>query len=284
MTRPIIKFITKVSILSLIILVIINLTSCITQTWEETETSTGINQENKENFVKVENKIMASAWVAITTNIWYKLNNDLKMSASIFNEVLSIEEIYGNEKRAMNNLISQNMLYTREYLNILKTDIKWELDKSRNRTSFLNTFISWLEIRYKNASTNKENLIAQRDIFESSLINSQSSIDNLKVKISSDFSKSDYEQTMKNIEDYLSLRKSYTYSRTYIIYINQFIKQYDFLNAYNKLLLDTLINNKDALIKDSYVVLPDSWSELVDKLNLLYTEEDFKSLNEENNK
>ncbi|MBT3726873.1 hypothetical protein HOG21_04145 [bacterium] len=63
---------------------------------------------------------------------------------------------------------------------------------------------------------------------------------------------------MDNIEKYLELKKEYYYSKTYIIYINHFLERYNFLNNYNKRLLDTLINNKDALIKNTYIVLPDS--------------------------
>jgi hypothetical protein len=40
--------------------------------------------------------------------------------------------------------------------------------------------------------------------------------------------------------------------------------------------LDTLINNKDALIKDAYVVIPDSWTQLLKKFDLIYDEKTLK--------
>jgi hypothetical protein len=85
-----------------------------------------------------------------------------------------------------------------------------------------------------------------------------SKIEILKKKIEKDFSDNNSKESLKNIDSYLELKKEYYYARTYIVYINHFLSEYNYLNKYNKLLLDTLINNKDALIKDAYVVIPDS--------------------------
>jgi hypothetical protein len=80
----------------------------------------------------------------------------------------------------------------------------------------------------------------------------------LKTKIGSDFSKFDSASTIENINNYIVLKNDYIYARTYLIFVNKFLNQYTFLNEYNKVLLDTLINNKDILSKNSFIVLPDS--------------------------
>jgi len=85
-----------------------------------------------------------------------------------------------------------------------------------------------------------------------------SSVATLKTKIGSDFSKFDSASTIENINNYIVLKNDYIYARTYVIFINKFLSQYTFLNEYNKVLLDTLINNKDILTKNSFVVIPDS--------------------------
>jgi len=85
-----------------------------------------------------------------------------------------------------------------------------------------------------------------------------SQIEVLKGKIGTDFSSNDSEASVQNIEKYLEIKREYDYARIYAVYINQFIVQYDFLNNYNKNLLDVLINNKEALIKDVFVVIPDN--------------------------
>jgi replicative DNA helicase len=64
--------------------------------------------------------------------------------------------------------------------------------------------------------------------------------------------------TLTNIDDYLKAIEESNYSRTYIVFVNKFINSYNTLNNYNKILLDTLINNKEILIKNTQVVLPDS--------------------------
>jgi hypothetical protein len=38
-----------------------------------------------------------------------------------------------------------------------------------------------------------------------------------------------------------------------------------------------LINNKTALIKDAYVVIPDTWVEFLRDFNLLYNESEYKA-------
>lgn len=101
-------------------------------------------------------------------------------------------------------------------------------------------------------------------------------IEELKKKIDIDFSSNNSAGTLENINKYLELKKEFYYSRTYIVYINHFINEYNILNNYNKILLDTLINNKEALIKDAFVVIPDSGAELLKSFNLLYSEDELK--------
>ena len=98
----------------------------------------------------------------------------------------------------------------------------------------------------------------------------------MKSKIDRDFSWFDTKNTVLNIDSYLKLKKEVNYTRIYIVFINQFINQFTYLNSYNKILLDTLINNKEAIIKDAYIVIPDSGTQLLQNLNLIYSEAKFK--------
>lgn len=61
------------------------------------------------------------------------------------------------------------------------------------------------------------------------------------------------------------------------MFVNKFITTYSILNDYNKKLLDTLINNREALIKNVTIVLPDTGNELMGKLKLLQSEADYKA-------
>lgn len=61
------------------------------------------------------------------------------------------------------------------------------------------------------------------------------------------------------------------------MFLGKFIATYQTMNTYNKTLLDTLINNREALIKNVTVVLPDSGSNLMKPLNLIKTEAEWKA-------
>ena len=45
----------------------------------------------------------------------------------------------------------------------------------------------------------------------------------------------------------------------------------------NKKLLDTLINNKDIIVKWTKVVIPSTWIEALRKLDLIVDEKDYKA-------
>jgi hypothetical protein len=79
------------------------------------------------------------------------------------------------------------------------------------------------------------------------------------------------------MNNYYDLKYKQIILKTNIIFINEFLKRYSYLNNYNKLLLDTLINNKDIISKNSYLVIPDSWNRLLRKFNLIYSESEYKN-------
>ncbi|MDF1682966.1 MAG: hypothetical protein P1U46_04625 [Patescibacteria group bacterium] len=101
-------------------------------------------------------------------------------------------------------------------------------------------------------------------------------IENIKSQMSSDFENDDAISSKENIVSYLEEKNNYFYARSYVVYINQFLAEYTIMNNYNKKILDTLINNKDAIIKNSFVVLPDTGIEMLKELELIYDEKTFK--------
>ena len=143
--------------------------------------------------------------------------------------------------------------------------------------STLESFVAQLELKYKDSNLNLGELAIQLQNLQNDLTATQEKINALKTKIDVDFKAFDSTSTNENIKDYFDLKNEYTYDRTYMIFINQFVKQYTFLNWYNKKLLDTLINNKAALSTNSYVVIPDSGGDLLKSLNLLYDEASYKA-------
>lgn len=235
---------------------------------------------NIEKFTSQNIDIVWSVWVAISTNIWTRYKQINETPVAIYKDVVDIWYILWNTQIAKDKIISINMIMLNEYFNILKTDIRSFLWSSNDREFALNSFIAQLEYRYKVWIQNSQTLTQQRAELLNSYNSSNNDIQNLKNKISSDFWSFNNDQTIKNIDGYLKIRQENLNARTYIVFINKFLNYYAILNDYNKKVLDTLINNKEIIIKNSQVVIPDTGWELLKQLKLIYTEEEWKAWNQ----
>ena len=272
MSKQFNNFLLKIFVLSTLIVLIFNI-------WDNLINANSVTEKNIDNisnFKKINNKSIWKIWVAISTNIWIKFKKRNETPATIYRDIFSVSEIITDQNKANKEILWSNMESIEEYRNILKTNIKQLLDSNYDKPRFLNAFIDQLEFRYIVWSQNIKKLDEQKSVFLSKMSSVEDKISSLKTKIWSDFKNNDSEESLKNIDKYLELKKEFYYARTYIVYINHFLSEYNTLNNYNKKLLDTLINNKDALIKDAFVVIPDSWAELLRNFDLLYTEEEFK--------
>ena len=275
MSKQFNNFLLKVLVLSAFIVLAFNIWDNLINANKVSE-NVVINNQDNSNFKDVSNVSLWKTWVAITTNIWIRYKQRQETPATIYRDIFSISEIVGNPELANQELIWTNMIAVEEYRNVLKTNVKQLLDSSYDKPRFLNAFIEQLEFRYVTWGENIKRLNEQKTVFMNNIANSEASIETLKQKIESDFRANDSKESLNNIDRYLELKEEFYYSRTYVIYINHFLSEYSYLSEYNKLLLDTLINNKEALIKDAFVVIPDSWAELLRSFDLLYSEDDFK--------
>ncbi len=238
--------------------------------------STPASNENLQNFVNKDVEIVWAAWVAISTNIWTRLKQTKDIPVTVTNDVVDVWYIIANQSEAKDKIIATNMVAISEYLNILKTDIKALLSSSNDRSFALNSYISQLEYRYKAWIENSKNLMSQKTELVKSYNESEKELNILRTQIWKDFSSFNSKNTKSNIDQYLKLKQNSTNAKTYIVFINKFISYYATLNNYNKKLLDTLINNKEILVKNTQVVLPDSWTDLLKDLNLIYDESEWK--------
>ncbi len=232
---------------------------------------------NKEKFTSKDIEIIGNVWVAIATNIWTRYKQTTETPVNAYKDVIEVWYILWNQNIAKDALITANMIFLNEYFNVLKTDIKALLSASNDREFALNSFIAQLEYRYKIGTENLNKLNSQKTELLKAYEISNNEIESLKSKIWSDFWNFDNTQTIKNIDNYLEIKQENTNALTYIVFINKFINYYWTLNNYNKKVLDTLINNKEILIKNTQVVIPDTGWELLKQLKLLYTEEEWKS-------
>lgn len=243
----------------------------------EVENNNISDNKANESYSSLEKSEIAKTWVAITTNLGLRFKERWEIPATIYKDVFSLNELQLQNYDWNNIIIAKNMAITKEYKDILRSDFKQTLKDALDKPSMLEAIIEQLEYRYEIASNQINNLNEQKWVLEWSMSEANNKKENIKTKIDSDFQANNPDASIQNISDYLEAQNNYYYARTYVIFINQFLREYQILNEYNKRLLDVLINNKNAIINSSYVVIPDTGEELLREFDLLYEEADYKA-------
>lgn len=275
--------IIKITSLALLFALIFNFASAYLNDWMKTIPSSISEVENFSNewnnnkykFKKSNSIILAKSWVALSTNIGIRYKQ--RQNQNLYKDVPIIAKTISDKKYANNTTLSNNILIIKEYYNVLRTDIKKMISSSYNKKETLEAYIEQLKYRYNNANAQMRILIKKKNELSINLKESWEKINFIKKKIDSDFKKFDSKATEKNISDLLVLKAEYNYAKTHIIFINQYLKQYQNLNNSNKKLLDTLINNKEAIIKNTKIVIPNTWIKTLRKLDLIVDEKDYKA-------
>ncbi len=235
------------------------------------------NQTNSYNFENTKKSQIWRTWVAITTNLWIRFKERWEIPASIYKDIFSINDLELDNYDANNVIIVENMAISQEYKDILRSDFKNILDESLDRPAMLNAIIEQLEYRYEIAVEQIRKLNEQKTVLNTEMNNANEQKNQITNQIETDFIEKNPQESISNINEYLQTQNNYYYARTYNIFIDQFLREYNVLNNYNARLLDTLINNKNAIINNSYVVIPNTWDELLREFELLYDEEEFKA-------
>lgn len=280
MARNFKNFLWKIFISTSIIVVVFSVWIEVFKVFNKTPIVPELNaaQANSNIYINTQINSLWKTWVAITTNIWIRYKQRTEIPATIYSDVFSVNQLLQDNSTWSNGVIALNMQITEEYQNVLKTDIKWILANSKNKAEILDAIIEQLEYRYEKSVKQIKSLNEQKNILNNEMIKSEANIETLKVKINTDFKNKDSIASKENIDNYLKEKNAYYHARTYIIYINKFLLDYNYLNEYNKRLLDALINNKDALVKEAYVVIPDTWTTLLKDFDLLYEESEYKAI------
>ncbi|MFB0964995.1 MAG: hypothetical protein QMC36_04870 [Patescibacteria group bacterium] len=215
--------------------------------------------------------------VALSLNVGLSKKSEQDAPVRLYEDVMPIAAALSDKGEGRKKVISSNMVAASEYLNILKTDVNKLLDQSSDRQATLESFTDQLKYRYKSTNSYLGTLSAQRAELQQAVTDSTTKIDATKAALSVAYKNLDYDKTEELLSQYLELKDRETYARTYLVFVDKFAATFSALNTYNKTLLDTLINNREALIKDVTVVLPDSGTELMKKLSLIKTEAEFKA-------
>lgn len=281
-TKNIIRVLVKISILSLIIYTLIHYGAGFFNKQKETNLKEEQKTENIENFKNVKITPIANVWVAISTNIWIKHTSKQNIDYSnIYKEVFSIDDILKDTKTVKEEIIWKNMLFLKEYFNFIKLDFNNILTNASDKKSSLENIINQLELRFTQSITNSNYLKEQNTIIEKEYNSVLQDIENIKQDMFNNYNSTNTENIYNDINSYYSLKSKETKLKLYLVFINNFLSNYNSINNYNKLLLDTLINNKDIITKWSYVVIPDSWDDLIWNFGLIISESDYKTKKED---
>ena len=194
-------------------------------------------------------------------------------------DTISISEVLANPKDGERRLIASNMLSMQSYLNVLKVDIVSLLNETDNRAQTLDEHIDILKSYYIRTSERTTLLAEQsRDLIVILTAASQAT-EAAKRAMEEKYKAFEYEGVDTVISDYVTAKNEENRARVYLAYIERFQRWYGILQGQNKKILDTIINNREALIQKTIVVIPDSGWDLLKKMNLIITESDYKKAN-----
>lgn len=268
----------KIVSLSLVFAIIFNFANAYINWWIKTKPSQLSEVENfsdswnnnKYKFRKSNTQILSNIWVALTTNVWIKYKQ--RKTQNLYSDVPKVAKYISDKKFSDNSNLSKHLLKINEYSNVLKTDIKWMLNSSYNRSEVLESYIDQLKYRYKWTINDIQSLLKKKNQLSNDYKIANDKINKIKVKINKNFKEFKNVEIENNITKLLEAKNEANYAKTYIIFINQYLKQYQALNNSNKKLLDTLINNKEAIIKNTQIVIPNTWIKALKKLDLIVDE------------
>lgn len=277
MNKLVLSFFLKISSMTFVFFIIISWITGVIGLENITLADSEVPNPNKHLYVVASEPVIADIWVALSTNLGTRYKQQQELPATIYKDIVSIGYILANKQVARDKIISTNMIFLNEYKNVLRTDVKSLIWSSTDRSEMLDVFISQLEYRYRASAESKKTLSMQADKLKSDISASVQKIESAKKKMWEDFANFDSLSTGKNIDDYLQYREEYEYARTYLVFIGKFNGYYNILDEYNKKLLDALINNKEAIVKWTQIVIPDTGTDVLRELDLLYDEAEWKS-------
>ncbi len=195
----------------------------------------------------------------------------------LYADVIPLSSVLADKTVGRDKIIASHMIAAQEYMNVLQMDVNKTLDQSNDRQAMLESIIDGLKYRGKKTNEYLTSLAAQRTELQTALDASTNKITNLKSQLSVSYGKMDFDGTQTALDSYIEEKNKETYAKSYIIFLDKFSATYQSLNAYNRKLLDTITANREALIKNVTVVLPDSGNDFLKKLELLRTPAEVKA-------
>lgn len=238
------------------------------------KTSAGANDLT---FQQADINYLGSIATAMSLQLWQKESLAKNPVVNTASSTISISEVIDNPQAGQQKLIGNNMLAISSYINILSTDIPTMLDNAADRGKSLNEHISLLK-NYYNKTLERLIVVDEQIIDLTNIIKiSNSDTESAKSTMQWSFVWYDYTGVDGAIDTYVWSKNKDTRARVYLVYLEKFRLNYTALQVKNLKLINTLVDNKDAIIKRTTVVIPNSGSELIKSLKLIQTEAEAKA-------
>ncbi len=238
------------------------------------------NADNDANFSQANMTYMGNIATAVSLNVGMGGKQVSNTPVNLSADIISIAEVLASPRDGQKRLIGSNMLAISAYVNVLKTDIVGMLDQATDRTRTLDEQIELLKSYYTKTNERLALINEQINDLKGIITSSMEVTNTAKSSMETQYQAFDYSGVDGLIEDYVTAKNNENKARVYLVYLERFQRAYGILQGKNKVLLDTLINNREALIKKATVVIPDSGSDLMKKLNLIETEAESKAKNQ----
>ncbi len=267
MHKQTIKTFGRITTLTLIILVLFRVTTAFLDTENEPEL-------NKYNFKSAASSELWNVWVAVATNIWIRFEQNKNSSTT--SSSIRLGMLSGDTLKDREEVLRINILALKDYNNLMRTDVKKLLSSSSNKSKALDSFISQLELRYTNGVQNGRNLELQVAKLETDMENALIAVRVHKAEMAAGLKAHDTDAIMEAMDKYLIETNNYNIAQSNLMFAKYFVRKYLEFSVQNQILLDTLINNKDALSSGSFIVIPDSGTDLLRDLNLIFDESELK--------
>ena len=239
-------------------------------------------ESNISNATRFQSAYSSQFWVigvALSTRIgmtYSELWDNNISNRRFYTGINSMPNSASSRRQVRQTLLEENMLLIREYYNISQTDIIETLKTSSDRARTLDNFVHQIELRRQWAETSIENLQAQRQIYIRELENITRTANTERNTLEREFSKWNARETLQTSDRFISLRSLQTELESDLVYMNQFIRQYAFLNDYNRSIINTLKVNRQQIINRDFIVIPESGNEFLRPLELIFDERDMQ--------
>ena len=269
-------FVRKVLILSAVFSLFVSVLVAYLGSLIATPTASATETTNDTNFVKKNVDFIGVSGVALSYNVGTaKVMRDAT-PVNLADDTVEISAVLSDKGTARDKLLSAHMANISSYMNLLKTDVPALLDQSSDRQTMLETFVDDLAYRQTRTDATIATLAAQGRELQSTITQSNQKIDAAKTTLDAAYKNFDYDRTQSTVDAYLQAKQDNTYATTYLVFIGKFLDSYRTLSAYGKQLQDTINANREPLIKNVTVTLPDSGTTLMKKLQLLQTQAESK--------